>query len=72
MSCVVWSAGTGLVLTAPAGSFRRGEGNPVFPAHKDNGPLCLLPQLHWYQMGTVIVLGSDSCLLCPDDASFWI
>lgn len=58
-SSVVWSAGS---LTGAYSSYwelpDRGRG-AVFPAHKDNGPLYLLPQLHWYQMEAIIVLGSE-------------
>lgn len=63
MSRVVWSAGS---LTGAYSSCwelpERGRG-AVFPAHKDNGPLYLLPQLHWYQMEAIIVLDLG-CLLC--------
>jgi len=46
------------VFTTPAGSFRKGVGGAVFPAYKDNGPLCLLSQLLWYQVETFVALGS--------------
>lgn len=40
MSCVVWSAGTGLVLTAPAGSFLRGGGT-LCSLHTKTMVLCV-------------------------------
>lgn len=54
------------MLTAPVGSFRKG-GWAVYPAHKDNGFLYLLPQLHWYQMETIVVLGSGLLFTLPLD-----
>lgn len=67
MSRVVWSAGS---LTGAYSSCwelpERGR-EAVYPAHKNSGPLYLLPQLHWYQMEAIIVLGSGLLFTLPLD-----
>lgn len=60
------------MFTTPAGSFRKGVGGAVFPAYKDNGPLCLLSQLLWYQVETFVALGSGLLFTLPGDAALRI